>query len=172
MLPANGGDHAVAAKNYDSNSGPTGDLRASLCSAFRKSKVLCSSRALGSLRDQPKYYSIIGIVFDRDYVSHLEPRDLAQIGVNQGAYAIRVMICTRPFLYNIICRNLFASEDQITQVMEVSGFYFLKSGRPVSGRNEEPRASRNTTIFRKSIDEFFCHDGMSMGRTLTFTGPQ
>ncbi len=28
---ANGGDHAVAAKNYDSNSRPTGDLRASLC---------------------------------------------------------------------------------------------------------------------------------------------
>ena len=29
----NVGDHAVAEKNYDSNSRPTGDLRASLCSS-------------------------------------------------------------------------------------------------------------------------------------------
>ena len=82
------------------------------------------------------------------------------------------MICTRPFLDNIICRNLFASEDQITQVMEFSGVYFLKTRRPVSGRDEEPRASRSTTIFRKSIDEFLCHDGMSMGRTFGFRQPE
>jgi len=36
-MASNGGDHAVAAKkDYDSNSRPTGDLRASLCSpSFR-----------------------------------------------------------------------------------------------------------------------------------------